>query len=248
MTNTDNAWSHLIGREKLSHLLEDPPCICGVSGDFVLKRQRRGTLTIVHDTHRQIDPERWRTIEHVKFELLSAEIEQKMRIKPASLELEEDAYSIRAADHPEHKNTLPNLHPASAHQMTALLQNSHQIIDDWSAKFKEQGDSLLTPDLVKEKVPLMQIMQLIHEEQLLHNAVFYEVIRQCTVHCVERGQLLADIRQAYSGLLNRIPACLIGKIITLVSYSGLVGPAEFSSITIMPPRNLLLISEGNIKP
>lgn len=38
------------------------------------------------------------------------------------------------------------------------------------------------------------LLELVHMEQNIYNIVFYEVIRQVTVSCAERGQLLAKLR------------------------------------------------------
>ena len=43
------------------------------------------------------------------------------------------------------------------------------------------------------------------EEQDIYNVCFHELIRQVSVHCVERGELLADLRRRYSNLLDRVP-------------------------------------------
>lgn len=39
-------------------------------------------------------------------------------------------------------------------------------------------------------------MELVRVEQNIYNIVFHEVIRQVTVGCAERGQLLAKLRLA----------------------------------------------------
>lgn len=40
------------------------------------------------------------------------------------------------------------------------------------------------------------LMELVRVEQNIYNIVFHEVIRQVTVSCAERGQLLAKLRLA----------------------------------------------------
>uniref|UniRef100_A0A3Q3K7E7 Uncharacterized protein n=1 Tax=Monopterus albus TaxID=43700 RepID=A0A3Q3K7E7_MONAL len=49
------------------------------------------------------------------------------------------------------------------------------------------------------------LLELVHVEQNIYNIVFHEVIRQVSVGCAERGQLLAKLRQRYQSLLDRIP-------------------------------------------
>ena len=49
------------------------------------------------------------------------------------------------------------------------------------------------------------LLELIQKEQTIYNICFHELIRQVSVQCVERGELLANIRKRYSNLLDRIP-------------------------------------------
>ena len=69
--------------------------------------------------------------------------------------------------------------------------------------------SLLLPlRLLSYSLSLSQmhnLLELIRLEQDIYNVCFHELIRQVSVHCVERGELLADLRQRYSSLLDRVP-------------------------------------------
>ena len=49
------------------------------------------------------------------------------------------------------------------------------------------------------------LLELVQKEQSIYNICFHELIRQVSVQCVERGELLANIRRRYSNLLDRIP-------------------------------------------
>lgn len=44
-----------------------------------------------------------------------------------------------------------------------------------------------------------RLLELVQAEQNIYNIVFHEVIRQVTVSCAERGQLLAKLRLAVDG-------------------------------------------------
>lgn len=68
--------------------------------------------------------------------------------------------------------------------------------------------SLLLPLLSSFLLSFSQmhnLLELIRLEQDIYNVCFHELIRQVSVHCVERGELLADLRQRYSSLLDRVP-------------------------------------------
>uniref|UniRef100_A0A3Q4HZK6 Axonemal dynein light chain domain containing 1 n=1 Tax=Neolamprologus brichardi TaxID=32507 RepID=A0A3Q4HZK6_NEOBR len=49
------------------------------------------------------------------------------------------------------------------------------------------------------------LLELVKVEQNIYNIVFHELIRQVSVGCAERGQLLAKLRQRYQSLLDRVP-------------------------------------------
>ncbi|OXB53312.1 hypothetical protein ASZ78_014789 [Callipepla squamata] len=52
---------------------------------------------------------------------------------------------------------------------------------------------------------LHNMLELMKAEQNIYNIVFHELIRQVSVDCMERGQLLSKLRQRYVDLLERIP-------------------------------------------
>lgn len=71
--------------------------------------------------------------------------------------------------------------------MIEALQNSYVLISLYSRW---------------STVPQMEsLLELVHAEQNIYNIVFHEVIRQVTVSCAERGQLLEKLRLA-GGVLN----------------------------------------------
>ncbi|NXY74847.1 AXDN1 protein, partial [Glareola pratincola] len=52
---------------------------------------------------------------------------------------------------------------------------------------------------------LHNALELMKAEQNIYNIVFHELIRQVSVDCKERGQLLSKLRQRYVSLMERIP-------------------------------------------
>ena len=57
---------------------------------------------------------------------------------------------------------------------------------------------------------LHNLLELIKKEQDVCNVAMSEVIRQVSVDCVERGALLAKIREQYAGLLAKVPPQIEG--------------------------------------
>uniref|UniRef100_A0A8C3SUR2 Axonemal dynein light chain domain containing 1 n=1 Tax=Chelydra serpentina TaxID=8475 RepID=A0A8C3SUR2_CHESE len=52
---------------------------------------------------------------------------------------------------------------------------------------------------------LHNVLEVLKTEQNIYNIVFHELIRQISVDCAERGELLSKLRQRYVNLLDRIP-------------------------------------------
>ncbi|KAJ3122249.1 Axonemal dynein light chain domain-containing protein 1 [Nowakowskiella sp. JEL0407] len=48
-------------------------------------------------------------------------------------------------------------------------------------------------------------LSVIQEEQKIYDAVFQEIIRQVTVNMIERGEVLAEVRNRYSAMFAKIP-------------------------------------------
>uniref|UniRef100_A0A8C6VS75 Axonemal dynein light chain domain containing 1 n=1 Tax=Nothobranchius furzeri TaxID=105023 RepID=A0A8C6VS75_NOTFU len=78
------------------------------------------------------------------------------------------------------------------------------VMDDMLEKagVHQQNEELTQP------CQLEGLLELVKVEQNIYNVVFHELIRQVTVECAERGQVLAKLRQRYQSLLDRIPCRL----------------------------------------
>ncbi|XP_012942468.1 axonemal dynein light chain domain-containing protein 1 isoform X2 [Aplysia californica] len=62
-----------------------------------------------------------------------------------------------------------------------------------------------TQALDPHRQKMHNLLELIKKEQNIYNIVFHELIRQTSIECVERGELLAELRNKYSDLLNKVP-------------------------------------------
>ncbi len=89
----------------------------------------------------------------------------------------------------------PSLKPTGRHEVVQL---------------KHTMDSLLKrvgADIVDQKGPtqLHNLLEIVKQEQDIYNIIFYEVIRQVTVECKDRGEILSKLRERYANLLSRVP-------------------------------------------
>ncbi|GAA6075575.1 axonemal dynein light chain domain-containing protein 1 isoform X1, partial [Tachysurus ichikawai] len=75
--------------------------------------------------------------------------------------------------------------------------------------YYQSGIKSLREHALMELLVLQGLLELVRVEQNIYNIVFHELIRQVSVECRERGQLLAKLRHRYVTLLDRIPRQLI---------------------------------------
>ncbi|KAI9224115.1 hypothetical protein BC828DRAFT_374313 [Blastocladiella britannica] len=52
---------------------------------------------------------------------------------------------------------------------------------------------------------LRALLRLAEDEHLIYDGVFAEMVRQVTVHMIERGEILAEIRRRYANMFSAIP-------------------------------------------
>ena len=60
-------------------------------------------------------------------------------------------------------------------------------------------------DILICSIQIEKLLALVKNEQKIYNIIFHEVIRQVSVECIERDQLLAELRNRYAHMLDRIP-------------------------------------------
>ncbi|OWA54139.1 hypothetical protein BV898_18555 [Hypsibius exemplaris] len=205
---TDRAWFFPYGQEKLAHLLLDPVCICGVNVDEFSIHCKNGEISLILDTYRNIDANRCRRGDAVS-RLIPEELEQRIKFGVPPAVIQQDEHKVSLAHHTGHKIPLPRLHPAGANQMRHTAKNVDKVVEAWGSQGADsQGSGDFTAEILDAGSPMVRLMTTVYEEQCLYNAVFFEAIRQCTVHFAERGQFLADIRRSYTALLQSVPNLL----------------------------------------
>ncbi|XP_010732805.3 axonemal dynein light chain domain-containing protein 1 isoform X1 [Larimichthys crocea] len=195
----DAVWHHPLGRKKYKHFLEQPTSLTGAGRDIsflcdanpVLRKTRQlPPLTDRSDTEdtenlsitESLIPEEYHIVKNKGLE---------------SLKLYEDAFTVQLQDDEKKLRVFPSLRPSGRQEAVQLMR----IMDDMLMK---AGVDQKSEDLT-ELSQMEGLLELVRVEQNIYNLVFHELIRQVSVNCAERGQLLAKLRQRYQSLLERIP-------------------------------------------
>jgi hypothetical protein len=113
------------------------------------------------------------------------------------LEVHDEKYTTTLEDKDKLLRVFPSSRPAGRKE-TIALKNVMEDMLQKAGVDNTDGDP-------EGPTQMHRLCELVKQEQAIYNLVFHELIRQISVQCSERGQLLSLLRQKYAGLLDRIP-------------------------------------------
>ncbi|NXI42890.1 AXDN1 protein, partial [Galbula dea] len=108
----------------------------------------------------------------------------------------DDKYTTLLEDRGKRLRLFPSTRPSGRLEVMQLMEMMDSMLE------KAGVDKLIS---VTGPSQLHNALELMKVEQNIYNIVFHELIRQVSMECVERGQLLSKLRQRYVALLERIP-------------------------------------------
>ncbi|GAA6235312.1 axonemal dynein light chain domain-containing protein 1 isoform X1 [Lates japonicus] len=195
----DAVWHHPLGRKKYKYFLEQPTSLTGAGRDIsflcdAVVTQRRSTpLPPLTDRSGVGDTENL----SISDSLIPEEYHIVKNKGLRSLEFYEDAFTVKLQDDEQKLRVFPSLRPSGRLEVVQLMRMMDDMLE--KAGVDQQREELTQLSQMEGLLELVQI------EQNIYNIVFHELIRQVSVGCAERGQLLAKLRQRYQSLLERIP-------------------------------------------
>uniref|UniRef100_A0A3B3U8Z4 Axonemal dynein light chain domain containing 1 n=1 Tax=Poecilia latipinna TaxID=48699 RepID=A0A3B3U8Z4_9TELE len=200
----DGVWHYPLGRTKYKYFLEQPTSLTeagrSVRGMKLQANHIMPPFCVSKnlDVKQNVIPEEYRIVKNKGIRCL---------------QLYEDAFTVQLKDEEQKLRVLPSLRPSGRLEVIQLMR----MMDDMLEKAGvDQEDEELT-DLCQ----LESLLELVKTEQNIYNIVFHELIRQVTVGCAERGQLLAKLRSRYQSLLERIPRRLTSLHAEVVAQRAL---------------------------
>ncbi|XP_037553761.1 axonemal dynein light chain domain-containing protein 1 [Nematolebias whitei] len=195
----DAVWHHPRGRNKYKYFLEQPTSLTGAGRDIsficdaVFTQKRAAPLPPVMQSSHPLQNQNLTVSENVIPEEYRIVRNKGLRC----LELYEDAFTVQLRDQNQRLRVLPSLRPSGRLEVIQLMRMMNDMLE--KAGVDQQNEELT------EHCQLEGLLELVKVEQNIYNIVFHEVIRQVAVGCAERGQLLANLRERYQSLLDRIP-------------------------------------------
>uniref|UniRef100_A0A8C4H9N1 Axonemal dynein light chain domain containing 1 n=1 Tax=Dicentrarchus labrax TaxID=13489 RepID=A0A8C4H9N1_DICLA len=198
----DAVWHHPFGRKKYKYFLEQPTSLTGAGRDIsflcdaMVTQKKTTPLPPLTDKSGIGDTQNISVSES----LIPDEYHIVKNKGLRSLELYEDAFTVQLQDEEQKLRVFPSLRPSGRVEVVQLMK----MMDDMLVKagVDQQSEELT------EISQMEGLLELVQVEQNIYNIVFHELIRQVSVSCSERGELLAKLRQRYQSLLERIPRLL----------------------------------------
>ncbi|XP_068445945.1 axonemal dynein light chain domain-containing protein 1 [Clinocottus analis] len=198
----DAVWHHQHGRKKYKFFLEQPTSLNGAGRDIsflcdaMVTQGKTTPLPPLTDRSSIGDTQNLCVSESLIPEEYHIVKNKGLR----GLEFFEDAFTVQLQDDEQKLRVFPSLRPSGRLEVIQLMRMMDDMLE--KAGVDQQIEELT------ELSQMEGLLELVQVEQNIYNIVFHELIRQVSVGCAERGQLLAKLRQRYQSLLERIPCQL----------------------------------------
>ncbi|CAH2311418.1 Hypothetical predicted protein [Pelobates cultripes] len=202
LRSTDPLWSHPSRRTKFKHLIDQPVCSTGAGRDISflcdalhIKKNSKESKSVQPTDRKNTSPRP--TGVSMEDSLIPEEFYIVKNKGVLGLEYYEDKYTTLLEDDEKRLRVFPSMKPSGRLEVLQLMKVMDSMLKE--AGVDEEDLKMDGPTQIHN------LLELLKTEQNIYNIVFHELIRQVSVECAERGQLLAKIRQRYAMLLNKIP-------------------------------------------
>ncbi|XP_019386463.1 PREDICTED: axonemal dynein light chain domain-containing protein 1 isoform X2 [Crocodylus porosus] len=206
----DGLWHHPNRRNKFKHLTDNPICLTGAGRDVSFlydialgkederERSLAGFFSEKGDKRTQnngsaIAP----THPNIADSLVPEEFHIVKNRGVIPLEYFDDKYTTLLEDCENRLRLFPSMKPSGRLEVIQLMKVMDSMLE--KAGVNDETIGVLEPS------QLHNVLKVLKAEQNIYNIVFHELIRQVSVDCAERGELLSKLRQKYVSLLNWIP-------------------------------------------
>ncbi|XP_054836310.1 axonemal dynein light chain domain-containing protein 1 [Eublepharis macularius] len=201
----DGVWQHSVRRNKFRYLIQNPICLTGAGRDVsflydvIAEKQRRTPPPTP-------EPDKTASGTNLKQEtgtgnignsLVPEEFHVVKNRGVIGLEYYDDKYTTLLEDHENRLRVFPSMKPSGRLEVIQLMKVMDTMLEKAGVDNEATGVTGLSQ--------MHNVLELMKVEQNIYNIVFHELIRQVSVDCVERGELLSKLRQRYVLLLDRIP-------------------------------------------
>nr|XP_056700677.1 axonemal dynein light chain domain-containing protein 1 [Euleptes europaea] len=201
----DGVWQHPIRRNRFRYLIQHPICLTGAGRDVsflydvIAEKERKDSSptpvpdkTVAKRSSKQEADQR-----NIADSLVPEDFHIVKNRGVIGLEYYDDNYTTLLEDHENRLRVFPSMKPSGRLEVIQLMKVMDTMLEQAGVDSEEAGLTGVSQ--------MHNALEVLKVEQNIYNIVFHEIIRQVSVDCVERGELLSKLRQRYVELLDRIP-------------------------------------------
>ncbi|XP_062990267.1 axonemal dynein light chain domain-containing protein 1 [Elgaria multicarinata webbii] len=200
----DGVWQHPVRRNKFRYLIEHPVCLTGAGRDVsflydVVAEKEAKNPPPTPVPHKTLEQEAVVT-KHpatIADTLVPEEFHMVKNRSVLGLEYYDDKFTTLLEDEENRLRVFPSMKPSGRLEVLQLMKVMDSMLEKAGVDNEDVG--------VKGLSQMHNVLEVLKVEQNIYNIVFHEIIRQVSVDCAERGELLSMLRQRYVELLERIP-------------------------------------------
>ncbi|XP_004706864.1 axonemal dynein light chain domain-containing protein 1 [Echinops telfairi] len=249
----DHVWHHPIRRNKFKYLIDHPVSLTGAGRDIsflydvkYLKGEPRENMVCPPREDRSSHLQDGAMVPHKPKRLADTLIPEEFHIVSntgvSGLECYDDKYTTLLTDSENRLLLFPSMKPNKRVEVIKL----NNVMDTLLERAGVENQEYTGP------TQMHKLLHMLKTEQTIYNTVFHELIRQVTVDCADRGELLSKIRQRYVQMLDQIAQQMIDFYKDLVTQRImdqriLEELYNFKNVIEELTRELCLVREHDIK-
>uniref|UniRef100_F7BSZ4 Axonemal dynein light chain domain containing 1 n=1 Tax=Monodelphis domestica TaxID=13616 RepID=F7BSZ4_MONDO len=245
--STNNVWHHPVRRNKFQHLTDFPIFFKGAGRDisflYDIKAEKieRSWLPKISDLLKQT-PTPYKGLTPLTDTLIPEEFHVVSSTGVEGLQFYDDKYTTLLTDSQNRLLLFPSMKPNKRVEVAQLKS----VMD---AMLEKAG---VDDDISVHSTKMHKLLEKLKTEQNIYNTVFHEIIRQISVDCADRGELLSNIRQRYVKLLDQIARQMIDFYKDMVAQRIMDKRIieelfNFKNVVEELSRELFLVREYDIK-
>ncbi|XP_032947884.1 axonemal dynein light chain domain-containing protein 1 [Rhinolophus ferrumequinum] len=208
--SVDHVWQHPIRRNKFRYLIDHPVSLTGAGRDisflydvkYVKGETRESTLCSPDSDHSVQSREGVivpRKPKKLTDTLIPEEFHIVSNIGVSGLECYDDKYTTLLTDSENRLLVFPSMKPNKRVEVVKL----NDVMDTMLERAGVENQEYTGP------TKMHKLLHILKKEQTIYNTVFHELIRQVSVDCADRGELLSKIRERYVQMLDQIARQMI---------------------------------------
>uniref|UniRef100_A0A2K5DMK0 Axonemal dynein light chain domain containing 1 n=1 Tax=Aotus nancymaae TaxID=37293 RepID=A0A2K5DMK0_AOTNA len=201
----DHVWHHPVRRNKFRYLIDHPVSLTGAGRDISFlydvkyaKGQTKEKAVCPPHLAPSLQSHDGVLVPHKPKRLTDTLIPEEFHIVSSTgvsgLECYDDKYTTLLTDSENRLLLFPSMKPNKRVEVAKL----NDVMDTMLERAGVENQEYTGP------TKMHKLLHILKKEQTIYNTIFHELIRQVTVDCADRGELLSKVRERYVQMLDQI--------------------------------------------